>query len=71
MRSCRVEFVYWMLKEPNCMMVGVTCTEAMAKAMSPSHKSIRNPIFISASFTKWEPGMPGALGDQLRRPRLK
>jgi hypothetical protein len=29
-----VEFVYWMLKEPNCLMAGVTCTEAMAKAMS-------------------------------------
>jgi len=29
-------------------------------------------LYISAApFTKWEPGMPVALGDQLRRPRLK
>jgi hypothetical protein len=28
-------------------------------------------LHIRAPFTKWEPGMPVALGDQLRRPRLK
>ena len=28
-------------------------------------------LHIRASFTKWEPGMPVALVDQLHRPRLK
>ena len=44
------------------------------KALPPPPRAIRvfeTNLHIRAPFTKWEPGMPVALGDQLRRPRLK
>jgi hypothetical protein len=62
--------------------VGCICAVAIFTRASDLHcsLSVTHPrayrvvekLYVSAaSFTKWEPGMPVALGDQLRRPRLK
>jgi hypothetical protein len=59
---------------------GIACPAALARdrfgffltsLLPRAYRVFETNLRIRAPFTKWEPGMPVALGDQLRRPRLK